>query len=135
MKPPRRKYTKKGREDPTFQYVRLFFLELVADAESEALPAETGGRNDVEYGTPVKRNLKREAGEDVLETNLGTYAEDEIVIATHPNLCGRTCIESERTYGSDLEVIGCADTESICAPTNADTECAGSRPPSCRWSG
>ena len=62
--------------------------ESVADAETHALPAETGGRNEIEYGTPVKRNLKREAGEDVLETNLGAYAED-----------------------------------------------AGSRPPSCRWSG
>ena len=62
--------------------------ESVADAETHALPAETGGRNEIEHGAPVKRNLKREAGEDVLETNLGT-----------------------------------------------DTECAGSRPPSCRWSG
>ena len=121
--------------------------ESVADAETHALPAETGGRNEIEHGAPVKRNLKREAGEDVLETNLGTYAEDEIVIATHPNLCGRTCIESERTYGSNLEVIGCADAYGVCTPTcinleeilcaesvlirnlttptNADTECAG----------
>lgn len=80
--------------------------ESVADAETHALPAETGGRNEIEHGAPVKRNLKREAGEDVLET-----------------------------YWSNLEVIGCADAYGVCAPTNADTECAGSRPPSCRWSG
>jgi len=80
--------------------------ESVADTEAEALPAKAGAGNQVEERLPVKGYLEREAGEDVLET-----------------------------YRGNLEVIGCADAESICAPTNADTECAGSRPPSCRWSG
>ncbi len=29
----------------------------------------------------------------------------------------RTCIESERTYRSNLEIVGSTDAESVCAPT------------------
>ena len=84
---------------------------------------------------------------DVLETYLCTNSEDEVcTFATaEPHVCSGTCIESERTYGSNLEVVGCANADGIdtptcinfeevlathgvlignfAAPTDADTEC------------
>ena len=123
--------------------------ESVADTEAEALPAKAGAGNQVEERLPVKGYLEREAGEDVLETELCTYTKNEVIIfaAAHPNMSCRACIESERTYGSNLEVVSCTNAEGVCTPTginleevlctksvlignfatptNADTECAG----------
>ena len=52
-------------------------LEQVANAKSEALPAEAGGREDVEERTPVKGELQGEV-EAVLQTNLCTNAKADV---------------------------------------------------------
>ena len=82
-------------------------LEQVANAKSKALPAEAGGREDVEERTPVKGKLQGEV-EAVLQTNLCTNAKADVgrLAKTSPYLCGRTYIEVERSNGSDGEVIG-----------------------------
>ena len=95
-------------------------LEHVADAKTKALPAEACCRDKGEDRLPVERELQRERLADVLETKLCASAKNEGI--SNPGVYCRTCIELERTYGSNLEIIGCADAHGVCTPTGINFE-------------
>jgi len=97
-------------------------LELVADAEAYALPAECGGGNDVEHRTPVKGDLERNSIEDVLQADLCTYAKADSAAVNEEEVGSRASIESERTYGCNLEVIGCCNINCIYSPAGINFE-------------
>jgi len=97
-------------------------LEHVADAEAHSLPAESGGRNYIEHRTPVKGDLERDGIEDVFETYLTTNSEADTAFVNDPEVGSGSGIESERTHGSDLEVVSSCKVHGTCSPASVNFE-------------
>lgn len=106
-----------------------YLLKEVADAEGEAFPAESGGRDEVEGGLPVQGELEGNAVEAVLQAQLGTGTYIYIGLAFNGGEAYAglgTGEEIEGAEGADLEIIGQTGTESVHAPAQVDfTEVVG----------
>ena len=89
--------------------------ECVSETETDAIPPEASRRDEPEERPPVKGDLERNFAKDILKTELSTDTETKAAVigicTIESKVCCRSCIEIERTNGSDAEVISSSYVE------------------------